>query len=147
MIHIEREGDESFAEYNARLAKANGWRELGPEMIGEAWMVIGDFITWQHPPSQRVVTVDGPIKRENAHVPTLFDKPCPPDTPGWVVTSRYHDDLGNPISAGSTWFWLESFGEAVKRARAIRQSILDERRTPAIADQLTLDDALAKEPS
>lgn len=144
----ERIEGENWAEYCQRRAKLSGFRELGPEMVAEGWFVLGgDNVHWYHPPSRRAISVDGPYKRENAHVPTLLDRPCAPDTMGWVVVCCTHDDLGNPEPGEA--FWVESYGEAVKRARSIRQSILDERSNVVpFPTQLTLDDVLsAKEPN
>jgi hypothetical protein len=116
-------------------------RVLGPEMQAEGWEVVGgDWIMWLHPPSKRSVSVDGPMKRENAFVPSLLDAPCDPQADGYVVSCREHDDHGNPMRGEN--FWVESYGRAVAHARRIRKSILDEMPSVATSEQLTLDEVL-----
>jgi len=116
-------------------------RALGPEMLAEGWEVVGgDWIIWMHPLSKRSVSVDGPMKREMARVPSLFDAPCDPSTDGYVVSCREHDDFGNPTKGEN--FWVESYGRAVAHARRIRKSILDQVARVSSGEQLTLDDAV-----
>ncbi len=125
-------------------------REIGSEMKAEGWTVVGgDWIMWLHPPTQRSVCVDGPYAWCDARVPTLFDVPTDPQTQGYVVSCRTHDEHGNPVEGES--FWVESYGEAVRHARRIRQTIVEERErhrsaVTVIADQLTLDDAAGRLP-
>jgi hypothetical protein len=126
-------------------------RVLGPEMIAERWYPIGSGFLWAHEPSHRCVTVSESYGRKTANydsmgVPALHGEPADPSTTGWIVSCTVRDEGGCPIEGSS--FWVESYGEAIRRARAIRQTILDGRRAPSFAQQLTLDDVLsAKEPN
>lgn len=128
-----------------------GARELGADMRDEQWLSMGDedreLLMWLHPPSNRCVEVSGPVPRREGNysclgVPPLYDEPDDPKTRGYIVRCLVADELGNPIDGSA--FWVESFGEAVRRARVIRTSILAEHPPKAYADQLTLDDALPK---
>lgn len=119
-------------------------RELGEEMIADGWVVVGgDDIYWLNPPSKRSVCIDA-IKRGNAIMPGLTeaDETAPDDREGFCVLCRRHDEHGNPEEGDC--FWTESFAEAVRRARAIRRSILAEKPKVDASVQMTLDDVLEK---
>lgn len=119
-------------------------RELGEEMIAEGWIVIGDdHIMWMHPPSKRAVVVDDIQRGQTTDPPlTEVDARAPADADGYIVACSRFDDFGNPGECDS--FWTASYTEAVKRARAIRRSILDERKPVDASVQMTLDDVLGK---
>lgn len=117
-------------------------RSLGPEMTTEGWRVVGgEWVSWFHPPSSRSVCVDSYEWRQCTGIVALHGAPVDPKTAGYVVNCRIHDELGNPVEG--TCFWIESYGEAIRRARALRASILAEHAPPPATEQLTLDDALA----
>lgn len=72
--------------------------------------------------------------------------PGPPDDPkaeGYVVSCLVHDELGNPTEQGQN-FWIQSYGAALRHARAIRAAVLAETATPPPTAQLTLDDVITK---
>jgi hypothetical protein len=118
-------------------------RILGPDMVAEGWIVVGgDWIMWLHPPSKRCVVIEGPMPRktqgvDSMAIPAVHGEPSDPATEGYLVICSRNDQHGNPIAGDS--FWVESYGEAVRRGRAIRQSILDAKRPVDGAEQLTFD--------
>ncbi len=117
-------------------------RALGPEMTAERWFVTGgDWIMWMHPPSRRVVSVDGPIARASCKMAVYGDEPADPAEKGYCVALRKHDEHGNPYEGDA--FWIASYGAAVRLARRIRQAVLDERPIAEASRQLTLDEMLA----
>ncbi|MFI5297360.1 MAG: hypothetical protein ACHREM_04620 [Polyangiales bacterium] len=110
-----------------RLANA---RRLGPEMIAERWEIIGgDSIMWMHPPSKRVIAVHECLWSQCVGVPAVPSAPATPDADGYAVSCTVHDDLGNPTEEGAN-FWIESYGFAVRYARAIRRAILGDAPIP-----------------
>ncbi len=134
--------DESEAE-----SRREHDRHLGPEMEAQGWRVVGgDWLMWCHEPSHRVVTVEGPCPRETktyvtTAIPAYHGEPLDPATQGYLVLCRVHDEGGNPVSGHG--FWVESYGEALRRAQAIREAVLAERPAPLAWDtQLTFDDVL-----
>ena len=108
-------------------------RPLGPEMLAERWVVIGgDHIIWMHGPSRRVVVLDGPVPRRSRSydcmaIPALPAEPTDPLTEGYIVWCYVWDDLEEQPGAGEA-FWVESYGVALRAARRIRQTILDEQK-------------------
>lgn len=118
-------------------------RELGPEMIAEGWSVVGgDWIHWMEPWSKQVVSLDGPIQRQHAHVPCWDNPTPPPETEGYVVAQRTHADNGNPVEGSA--IWLTSYALALKIARRLRTRILA-NVTSVPGTQVMLDDALKGE--
>lgn len=115
-------------------------RQLGPEMIAEGWVVVGgDWLMWMHEPSHRTVNIEGPYTRSQTRLtPSLHDAPSDPDAQGYIVACALRDDHGYPIGGDS--FWTPSYAEALRRARAIRQSILDAQRRIDTSTQLSFDD-------
>ncbi|HEY2512776.1 MAG TPA: hypothetical protein VGI39_18040 [Polyangiaceae bacterium] len=112
-------------------------RELGPEMTDEGWIVPGgDHIYWLHPSSSRSVSVEGPIARGRCGSPCWGPEPASPETRGYWVACREHDEHGNPVEGKG--YWVESYGVAVRQARALRRSLLEERADVSIADQIEL---------
>lgn len=146
---------EMDAAVEARIAERRAEdRSLGPEMTAERWRVIGgDDVMWSHEPSGRCVTVEGQWQRNSKtsnclSVPALHGEPADPETSGYLVFVRVHDDLGNPYPGGDG-FWVESYGEAIRHGREIRRRILAEKKAAGervLAGQLTLDDALKETP-
>jgi len=106
-------------------------RPLGPEMIAEKWIPIGgDHITWMHAPSKRVVVLDGPIRFDQCiRIPALPSSPEDSATEGYVVSCYVWDEKAEMPGDGEC-FWVESYASALRAARKIRQSILDERPLP-----------------
>jgi hypothetical protein len=124
-------------------------RELGPEMKAEGWYVIGgDGLLWCHEPSHRTVSVDGPLPRRTEYVEgvsgnydctaivALHGEPADQRTLGYIVACQVRDDGGCPIEGNE--FWVESYGEALKFARKIRQTVLDDRPLPTTSEQLEM---------
>lgn len=106
-------------------------RELGPEMAAEGWGTMpgaDDYLFWLHAPSQRSVMLES-CRRHNAVMPCWGPEPSDPQANGFVVACRTHDEHGNPIFGDA--FWVESYATAIRMARRIRQSILDERPSDA----------------
>jgi len=116
---------------------------LGPEMTAEGWRPVGDdctWLLWLHAPSERTVSIS-PSRRDRWTGPTWGAEAAAPETEGYIVVVRRHDDLGNPVEGAG--FWVESWGLAIRLGRAIRRHVLAERRpgrTPGVLDQLTLGD-------
>lgn len=102
-------------------------RALGPELTAEGWVSFAgetfESFHWLCGRDPRSVSIDGPRERSTC-TRVLGDPETAPETIGYVVVCRRHDDLGNPIEG--TAFWVESFAEAWRRARAIRSAILAE---------------------
>lgn len=121
-------------------------RELGPEMKSEGWRVRGgEWIYWVHAPSNQSVDVDA-YPRCNVDSPAFPDEPPDPNTPGYLVSCRQHDELGNPVSGDGVW--VESYALAIKTAREIRARILSEQEQKRwkSSPQLTLDDVSRVKP-
>lgn len=118
---------------------------LGPQMTAEGWIEIGDQETfvdllWMHSPSQQSVQIFE-IPRANYEGPVWGPEPEDRSVSGYVVASRFHDELGNPERGDC--FWIASFGAAIRIARQTRDRILAEHARPR-SRQLTLDDALER---
>ena len=113
-------------------------RQLGPQMIAEGWMVTGgDWLMWMHPASKRSVQVRGPWRWEQTKgYVALHGRPSDPKSEGYIVGCERWDEDGEPVQGEH--FWVDSYGEAVKMARQIRQSIVDERVAPTTHEQLLL---------
>jgi len=122
----------------------NAARQLGPEMVTEGWQCFGgDSLLWCHPPSRRVIVVDGPMQRSLCSLP---------DYPGELVSANaccyavvcYRAGEFGSISQPPNLdgFRTGSYGEAVRIARETRARILSERRSPMTARQMTLDEYL-----
>jgi len=108
-------------------------------MQSEGWIVIGgDHIAWLHV-SKRVVSLDGPIAFNRcSRIPALPTEPEDAAVEGYLVACYEWDDKAEQPGAGEV-FWIESYASALKAARRIRQSILDERRPPLpLKEQLAL---------
>lgn len=105
------------APSDAALA-AEGWEliesdhEDGP--APEFW--------WMHPPSKRTVKVEEASARL-----TVVDDANRHHNSGWFVFVREHDELGNPIDYELVGP-LETMAHAMRFARAIRRSILEDRK-------------------
>ncbi len=119
-------------------------RELGPEMKAEGWWSTGgDWLLWMDEPSHRAVTVHGARWNSCIDIPALHDPPEDPTTDGYIVGCSVRDEGGEPVEGEC--FWTPSYGEAVRWARKIRESIIKQRRKHIWSDQLTLDDVLEKQ--
>jgi hypothetical protein len=102
-------------------------RELGAEMKAEGWIVMrGDDIWWIHAPSNRCIDMHSALRKQ-CGVPCWGPEPADPETPGYFVACRVHDENGNPLYGDA--FWVESYAVALRMARRIRAAILAE--TPA----------------
>lgn len=118
---------------------------LGPQMTAEGWIEIGNQelfvdLLWMHEPSKRSVHVCE-YPRENYEGPVWGPEPEDRSVSGYVVASRFHDELGNPESGDG--FWIASFGAALRIARQTRSKILAASERPR-SRQLTLDDVLER---
>ncbi len=110
-------------EQCTEIVKAEGWRRDFAD-DGDPFT-----LSWMHPPSHRVVTVDNAGSDE--------------ESPDWFAICRVHDELGNPVDGSMLGPF--TYGEAFQRARAMRRAVLADK--PGVAflhEQLTLDDVLAK---
>lgn len=113
-------------------------RVLGPEMQAEGWRAMGDsdWLIWIHPPSHRVVTVEGPIRWESCRrIPAVPEAPASEEAEGFLVSCTKNDENGEPYEGDV--FWIESYGMAIRYARAVRRAVLADRATPS-ATQLAL---------
>lgn len=110
---------------------------IGQMIAHEGWIVIGDdAVTWMHPPSSRVLNVWRHRRRECASMGCWGPEPTDPETEGYSITLRVHDDMGNPVSGEG--FWIASYDQALVLARRIRAAVMA-RPTPPMR-QLTLDE-------
>lgn len=116
-------------------------RELGPELKAEGWRNVGgEWIYWAHSPSRRCVDLDE-YPRDYVDSPAYPDEPTDPHTVGYLVSTRVHDELGNPTRDG--WgVWIQSYALALKTARALRERILRDAPTLESSKQMTFDDLL-----
>lgn len=109
--------------------RENG-RALGADMIAERWIVIGgDHIIWLHEPSHRCVSVREASWDRCSGIPAAYGEPSKPDADGYIVGCAVHDENGNPTDGEC--FWIESYGQAVRHARAIRRSVIGAKPMPA----------------
>lgn len=110
-----------------------GARPLGEGMHGEGWWSVGDedrdHLFWMHEPSRRVVSIENHPRSACKSLPALPGEPADPSAAGYLVMCRKHDEHGNPCEG--TGFWIESFGKAVRHARAVRASIIAEQPSAA----------------
>ena len=112
---------------------------------GDGWVTTRDddgtfgFMMWVHEPSHRCVAVHA-TRRCNWIGAVWGDEPADRNAPGYSVTCRVHDELGNPVEGEG--FWVASFECALLQAQKYRAAVLADRYKPSSAVQLTLDEAV-----
>lgn len=99
---------------------------LGPEMEAEGWTPAGDSLMWLHPPSFRVLVVRPSVMGD--------------DLSPWHVICQVFDESSNPSEApgDASQSTLPSLARALLFARAVRRSILADRKDISLTEQLDL---------
>jgi hypothetical protein len=127
---------------------------VGDALKAEGWLnLVGDNLIWLHQPSHRVVVLDAdvPCKTptyDSTAIPCLREEPADLATRGYIVRCYTADENGNPIDGNpidGDAFWVAGYGEALRWARRMRQSILDETPSGHDVRQLTLDDVIERQ--
>jgi hypothetical protein len=118
-------------------------RELGEELKADGWIVVGgEWMFWGHTPSRQCVDLDE-YRRDRVDSPAFPEEPADPQTVGYLVSCRVHDEQGNPTGEG--WgVWIESYSLALKTAREVRARVLSEAPTFDASKQMTFDDVLCR---
>lgn len=113
----------------ARLA----YKPIDPDLKAEGWIGIGEgHHMWLHLPSHRCLVIDASPRGES-RIPCWGPEPADPKTPGFFVACRVHEESGEPLFGDC--FWVESYETALRLARRIRATILNEKPSDQVANR------------
>jgi hypothetical protein len=121
-------------------------RKLGPKMLTDGWLALGgDSIMWCHPPSRRVVKVDGPWKFSiYTGWPMAPGEELESDAEVYAVSCHVADECGYPTDVWDG-FLTVSYARALRAAIATRAAIMANQQQWRPSKQLTFDDLLERD--